>query len=240
MARFSTNPHAGGVGRSEHISLESDISESRAKPNTARPLIRFDLNKGGRGVTTRVHILPDHYAAVEVQRSGDSSDVYTIDLRFVEPRPIGIRDVPWRFLYVAIGITLLAILSAALCVALPSVALSIGGVLTPIGLGLLAVTGYILCYQFTTESLLFLSVHGRARVIVIAGRIGTKRRAQACAAALVTHIKLAQKQFKQPRQAYLRDEMREHARLYEQQLYSEQHYSDAKRRILKAHEQTTV
>jgi len=47
MARFSTNQNAGGVGRSEHISLESEISETRAKPNLTRPLLQYKLSKAG-------------------------------------------------------------------------------------------------------------------------------------------------------------------------------------------------
>jgi hypothetical protein len=73
-------------------------------------------------------------------------------------------------------------------------------------------------------------------VIIISGRWGTIRRAQTCAANLVTHVNLARKQFKQTRQAYLRDEMREHARLFEQRVFTEEHYNEAKRRILKSHE----
>jgi hypothetical protein len=237
MARFSTNPNAGGVGRSEHVSLESDLSETRAKPNPARPLVTFELSKSGRGVTTRVAILPDQYVAVEMRRSGSSTTtMHTVDMRFIEPRPFRVRSVPWRLLYVAIGATLLAAISVALAVKFPGLMQKIGGILTPIGLGAVAVACSVVCYYLTTESLLFLSVNGRARVIVIAGRLGTMRRAQACAVDLVTHIKIAQKQFKQSRQAYLRDEMREHSRLYEQGALLDEHFQEAKRRILKAHE----
>jgi hypothetical protein len=235
MHRFSTNPHAGGVGRAEHISLESEPAESRTAPNPSRPLIQYPLSKGGRGVTTCVSILPDHFVSVATQRKG-SAELHTIDLRFVEPRPFAIRKVPWRFMYAAIGITLLAVVITAICVQWPNLGQKIGGQLTAAVLGAIAIVGYVLSYFLTTESLLFLSTHGRARVITIAGRLGTIRRAQGCAADIVSRIKIAQKQFKQTRQAYLRDEMREHARLYEQRVFSEEQYNAAKRRILRAHE----
>jgi hypothetical protein len=118
----------------------------------------------------------------------------------------------------------------------PNLLRQIGGVVIPISVGALALSCYAICYYLTSESLLFLSVHGRARVITIAGKLGTMRRAQKCAAELITHINLARKQFKQTRQAYLRDEMREHARLYDQRMFSEAHYNEATRRILKAHD----
>lgn len=236
MHRFSTNPHAGGVGRAEHISLESEPSESRAVPNSSRPLLQYALSKGGRGVTTCVSILPDHFVSVAIQRSGSSADLHTIDLRFVEPRPFAIRKVPWRWMYAAIGITLLTVVTSAISIQWPNLGQKIGGGLTAAGLGAFAIACFTLSYYLTTESLLFLSTHGRARVITIAGRLGTIRRAQACAADLVARIKIAQKQFKQTRQAYLRDEMREHARLYEQHVFPEDQYNEAKRRILRAHE----
>ena len=236
MHRFSTNPNAGGVGRAEHISLESEPAESRAAPNPSRSLVQYALSKGGRGVTTCVSILPDHFVSVATQRGGSADELHTIDLRFVEPRPFAIRKVPWNYMYVAIGVTLLTVVTTAICIQWPSIGQRIGGGLTAAALGAFAIACYTMCYYLTTESLLFLSTHGRARVITIAGRLGTIRRAQACAADLVARIKIAQKQFKQTRQAYLRDEMREHARLYEQRVFPEEHYNEAKRRILRAHE----
>jgi len=224
------------VGRSEHISLESDVAETRAQPNPERPLVAYEIGKGGRNVTTRVAILPDQFVLVETQRTRSSTDAHTVDLRFVDPRPVGIRKVAWPFLYLGIGVTVLTAASIALYAMFPSVAQRIGGVFAPVGLGVLALMSYLLCYLLTRESLLFLSAHGRARVVTIAGRLGTMRRAQACAADLVAHIKLARRQFQQTRQAYLRDEMREHLRLYEQGVLTDEHYANAKKRILQAHE----
>src|SRR5258708_3013293 len=102
-----TQMAGAAVGRSEHISLESDLSETRVKPNPAKPLTRYELSKGGRGVTARVSILRDHFVSVETQRSRSSTDEYTVDLRFVEPRVFRVRSVPWPILYVAIAVTFL-------------------------------------------------------------------------------------------------------------------------------------
>lgn len=235
MARFSTNPYAGGVASAEHVSIESDLWEVRAKPNLLHPLASYELSRGGRGVTKRVSILADQYAAVETQGTRSKTNVHTVDLRFVDPRPIAVRKVPWRLLFVAIGVTLLMVVSIALYVKLPRIAHEMGGVLTPVGLATLTIACYALCYFLTTESWLFVSVHGRARLIVIAGRLGTIRRAHACVAELAAHIRLTRKQLKQTRQAYLSNEMREHSRLFEQGVLSDKQYSDAKCRILSAH-----
>jgi len=221
--------------RAEHVSMESDLSETRPKAEPSRPLMQYLFNKRGRGGTRRVSVLPDQHVAVEMLRSRSAVDMHTVDLRFVDPRPIAVRKVAWPVLYVALGLTLLTAIATLLYAKAPGVAQKIGGLYTPVGLGVAAVLAYVLFYRLTTESLIFLSNNGRARFIVIAGRFGTMRRARPCAAAIVTHINIANKKFRQERQAYLRDEMREHARLHERGVLSADRYNEAKRRILKAH-----
>src|SRR5262245_53087598 len=92
-----------GAGRAEHISLESDIIETRAKPNPSRPLKTYDLRKHGRGIAARIAILPDHYLLVETQSGRSSTIVYTVDLRFVDPRPVATRKVSRSSIYAGIG-----------------------------------------------------------------------------------------------------------------------------------------
>ena len=220
--------------RSEHISLESDLSETRAQPKLDRPLSTYDLNKSGRGVTSRVSILPDHFVLIETQRR--SSVVRdTVDLRFVDPRPVGIRKVARRSLIAGLIMTALTVLAGAAYAMWPSVGQQFGGLLTPIALGALAIGCFLTCYYLTSEALLFVSMHGRARVIVIAGRLGTMRRAHQCAADIVAHIKVAHRKFQQARPTQLRDEMREHSRLRDQGTITDQQYDEAKKRILQSH-----
>ena len=233
IAHITPTTHAA-IGRSEHISLESEAFETRAAPNPARPLVRYALSQGGRSITKAVSILHDHYVSIETHRSA-GTETHTIDLRFVDARPVAVRKVAKRCLRAGI----VAIVSTALAVALysllPDVAQRIGGVWTPIGLGAVTLACFALCFYLTRESLLFVSVHGRARLIVITGRLGTIRRAKQCVADIVAHIKIAHRQFKQTKQSYLRDEMREHSRLREQGLLSERQYDEAKGRILRSH-----
>jgi hypothetical protein len=236
MPRFSSNPFAGGVGRSEHVSLASDLAETRAKPDISRALRQFQFRPAGSGSTSRILVLPDYYVAVETRHSG-GMHLHTVDLRFVDPKPIVVRNVPWRWLCVAMGLTALTALAVTLAAKWPNALQAVGGWWVPVGLGAANAVLYVVCYRLATESLLFLSRHGRVRAIAIAGRLGTARHAKACAADVVVRIKLARQHFNQTRPEYLRDEMREHARLYEQAAFSEDHYNDAKRRILKAHEQ---
>jgi hypothetical protein len=103
-------------------------------------------------------------------------------------------------------------------------------------LGTFTVSSYLMCLYSTTESLLFVSVHGRARVITITGGLGTTRAARKCALDIVKHITLARKQAKQTRQAFLRDEMREHNRLHDSGAITDEQFADANARILQAHD----
>ena len=229
------NPkNAVSAGRVEHISLEGDFAESRAQPDLRRVLLRYELSER-RGATAVVSILHDHYAQTETRRSAERVDAAIVDLRFVDSRPIAIRTVARYSLYVGIAGLVLVAASLALHMVRPEFARAMGGVWTSIGSGAVGLGGLILCFYRTTETLFFLSVHGRAPVIVITGGLGAIRRSHDCAADLIEHINLAHSRFKSSKQAFLRDEMRDHARLRQAGVLSDSQYEEARHCILKAH-----
>lgn len=221
----------------EHISLESDAGASRPAPNIAKPLIRFELGDDERNATSAICVLRDQYVSIETVDANGGDHRYTVDLRYVDPRPAGIRKVAWPWLYTGIGLGVLAAIAAALYSLAPQFAQTIGGLYTVIGLGALTLGAFVMSYRFSREFVVFFSVHGRTRLITIRGGLGTIRRVQPCSAEIIKHIKTARLQAaSQPRQAYLRDEMREHSRLREAGILSEQDYTQARTRILSAHE----
>lgn len=220
---------------SEHISLQADPTSVRAEPNPRRPLRKYKFTARGRNFTQSVAVLPDYHVLVATQRSGSTITEHTADLRFIDPRPVGIRKIATPFLYAGIAATVLALLDIALSLEAPAVASGLGGWFAALGLSSLALGCFGLCIYLTTESLVFLSVHGRARVISIVGRVGTIRRANECAADIAKQIGLVESEYQKTPQKYLRDEMREHFRLHEEHVLSDEQYDDAKGRILKAH-----
>jgi hypothetical protein len=237
MSAAPSNPFSdAAVRQAEHISLQSETVETRAKPVARKTLVKYQLRSRARGSQTRIAILEGQFVAVTVKRPRSAEQEHTVDLRFVDPRPIGIRKVVWPWVYAAIVLTLLTIAAATFAIAFATPAQRIAAVPTAIILGTFTISSYLLCLYFTTESLLFVSVHGRARVIAITGGLGTTRAARQCAVDIVKHIALARKLSKQTRQTYLRDEMREHNRLYESGAITEEQYNDAKTRILQSHE----
>lgn len=238
MAADLSNPFLSETAElnAEHISLQSETAEVAAKQVTRKPLVKYQLRSRARGSLTRVAILEGHHASINIKRRGLPAQDHTVDLRFVDPRPIGIRKVGWPWMWVAIGFTLLAAATSVFAIFYASPFARVWAVPLAIVLGTFTVSSYLMCLYFTTESLLFVSQHGRARFITITGGLGTTRAARGCARDIVKHISTACKEVKQPRATFLRDEMREHARLRDSGAISEEQYEDAKARILKAHD----
>ncbi len=219
----------------EHISLQSETIEVGAKPIARKPLVKYQLRSRARGTLTRISILEGNFVGVSTSRPRAEAQEHTIDLRFVDPRPIGIRKVGWPWMYVAIGFTVLAALAGTFAVFFASPFARVWAVPTAIVLGTFTISSYLMCLYFTTESLVFVSQTGRARVISITGGLGTTRAARNCALDVVKHIGAARKNSKQARAHYLRDEMREHSRLRDIGVITEEQYEQSMSRILKAH-----
>jgi hypothetical protein len=219
----------------EHISLQSETVEVTAKSIVRKSLTKYQLRSRARGSLTRVEILEGNFVKVSIKRARAEAQEHTVDLRFVDPRPIGIRKVGWPWMYVAVGFTVLALLAGAFTIFFASPFARVWSVPTAIVLATFTVSSYLMCLYCTTESVVFVSQHGRARVIPITGGLGTTRAARKCAIDIVKHIGAARRASRQQRAHFLRDEMREHSRLRDASVITEEQYDDAMSRILKAH-----
>jgi len=224
------------AARSVHISLESDVSETRAKPDTAKSLASFELRNPARGTRTEISILRDHYVQVTTARRS-VVQTHNVDLRFMDPKPMAFRHVAWRWLYAALGLALITAVAILSCVYLRHFGLVAQyGISTSIACGTATICCALACYYLTSETLLFLSVNGRIPMVGITGTLGMLRRARACAGEVVKRAKIARVHIQQSKSSYLRDEMREHTRLFEQGALTDAQYNEAKLRILKAHD----
>jgi hypothetical protein len=238
MAADLSNPFISDTQsvNAEHISLQSETVEVAAAVRASgKTLVKYQLRSRARGSSTRVEILEGNFVKLNFKRARAETQEHTVDLRYVDPRPIGIRKVGWPWMYVAIAFTVLGLAAGIFAVYYASPFARVWAVPTAIVLGTFMVSSYLLCLYFTTESLLFVSQTGRARFITITGGLGTTRAARRCARDIVKHISAARKAFKQPRAQYLRDEMREHVRLRDAGIVSDQQYELAISKILKAH-----
>lgn len=86
-----------------------------------------------------------------------------------------------------------------------------------------------------TETLRLFSVHGRANLVEFTGGLGTFRSAHSFMRKLEAHIGIASLARRSSRSQHLRDEMREHFRLHEAGVLTNEAYEESKTRILAGH-----
>ena len=224
--------------RAEHISLDSDVDEAAiaSKPRPRRK-VRFDyaLHSKLRGCSTELRILEDHFLSVQTLRPTGGVKKYDLDLRFLNAKPIIVREIAWFWL--ALSVCLAALSSAALWLLWPTDAAGWmqAAPLTASVAALASAGAALMFLRCTTESLEFTSVHGAVTLVSVTGAMGSARSGKTFFVELIKSINAAKIARPQPLPQFLRDEMREHHRLRESGALSEVQYEAGKARILAAH-----
>jgi hypothetical protein len=231
-----TDSRAVVIARAEHIHIEADPGAGAAPAALRRRTVRtsYALKSRLRGCETEVAIHEDHFAAVRIVRPDREPLKYEVDLRFANPKPVRVRSISWFWLTLAACLALLAIGGIA-------ATWSDGGrwsspiFLTALVTLLAAGGATILFLRRTVESLEFVSMHGGATLVSVVGGIGSARSGKRFFIELIRSINAAKAERRQDRPQFLRDEMREHHRLRELGVISEQQYEQSKTRILGSH-----
>jgi hypothetical protein len=219
---------------SEHILLEA---EERAVPAWDRARITHAAWQ--RRSRLRLHrlelaIIDYYYLAVRTRRSGSRHE-YVLDLRCVERSMRARRHIAWKWLLATLALASIAafgtraVLAAAALHGWPHRLL-----LCAAAFGSTAGAGLV-CAWRTTETLSLRSLHGGVTLLEFTGGLGTLRSSRTFARKLAAHIQLALADRKSRRAEFLRDEMREHFRLREAGVLSQEQYEASKARILAAH-----
>jgi hypothetical protein len=231
--QIPTDSRAIVIARSEHIHIEADPGVVAAPAALRRRKVRasYALQSRLRGCATELAIHDDHFIAVRTVRPDAEPRKYEVDLRFASPKPVRVRSISWFWLALAASLALLAT---------GGIWASWGNWTSPILLTalvtLLAASGAtILFLRRTVESLEFVSVHGGATLISVVGGIGSARAGKQFFVELIKSINAAKAERPQERPQFLRDEMREHHRLRELGVISEEQYEQSKARILASH-----
>jgi hypothetical protein len=224
------------IARGEHIHIEAEPDTVAAPAPTRRRKVRstYVLKSRLRGCETEVSILEDYFASVRTVRADAKERKYEIDLRFANPKPLLVRTISWFWLTLAACMVLLA--GGGLLATWTDA----GRWSSPIFLAALATLlasagATILFLRRTVESLEFVSMHGGATLISVVGGIGSARAGKRFFVELIKNINAAKAARPQERSQLLRDEMREHHRLRELGVLSEQQYEQGKARILACH-----
>jgi hypothetical protein len=224
--------------RNEHILLESEVREV-PQPGRARKIHAtlhcYDRLRR-RGL--ELAIIDYYYLAVRTGRNGSLSE-YVLDLRFID-RSLALRKhYPWRCAAVAVA---LAMASGFGIWRIGSSTVSWWQhPWLPMCAALFALTACacLVCVWRLTETLVLHSVRGRATLLEYTGRLGTLRTVHKFRPKLAAHIQLAIAARRSSEAEHLRDEMREHFRLRETGVLSQEQYDASKARILAQHAPAT-
>lgn len=208
--------------RAEHICLASDefLVEERPRAIGVGPTVR--VASGLRGCETELSLRADHQLVVRTRRRRRPVRKYSLDLRFVAVGPVTQRRIAW----ISWGAT--ASLAALGVSGQIAVLPSIGCLVAALGVGLIG-------WYRTRESIVLRSVHGGAPLAELTGGLGSCRSLGSFMAELGRRIEAARSQATQSKQQFLRDEMREHHRLWSEGVIPDTIYDASKRRILQAH-----
>jgi hypothetical protein len=236
---MTQEPQARPVrARAEHISLDTGHDDALVAPKKRphRPTrMSYTLASKLRGCITQLGLLEEHFLSVQLTRPDSEPRKYDFDLRFANAKPMIVRHVAWY--WAALAISLAALATCALWLLWPkSSAEWINPVpLTAVAALLAALGSVVMFLRRTTESLEFTSVHGGVTLVSVTGAIGSAREGKKFFIELIKSINAAKLARPQPPQTFLRDEMREHHRLRELGVLTEEQYETSKSRILASH-----
>lgn len=223
----------------EHILLESDEREVPELSAARKVHAHLHLRTGLRRRRMELTLIDYYFLCVRTWRARGPVTEHVLDLRFVDPAVRLSRHVPWRFVGAAVIATLAFagiawwILSATQPWLendlLPAAAVLFG----------LAAAAWTVSAYRTTRTLTLRSVHGQAKLFEITAHLGRLRALRQFSQLLVAHLRVAISARRASRAEYLRDEMREHYRLKEAGVLSEEEYESGKARILARHAPAT-
>jgi hypothetical protein len=234
--QIPTDTRAVVIARGEHIHIEAEPGTVAAPAALRRRKVRtsYVLKSKLRGCETEVAIHDDHFAAVRTVRPDAEPRKYEVDLRFASPKPLRVRSISWFWLTLAASLALLA--TGGIWSTWGDAARWSSPVFLVALVTLLAAAGAtILFLRRTVEALEFVSVHGGATLVSVVGGIGSARAGKRFFIELIRSINAAKAERPQELPQFLRDEMREHHRLRELGVLSEQQYEQSKARILASH-----
>jgi hypothetical protein len=224
------------LSKPEHILLESDERVIPHRTTARKVHARLHLRSRLRRREFLLEVIDYYFLSVRISRARSPASEYVLDLRFADPELYRSRHVAWRW----IGATFLlaALFSIAVWWELRSssahwwqperLAIYATALALTIGAGLVSL------YR-TTESWALRSIHGQAPLLECTGGLGTLRAIRHFAGKLAAHVQIAIAARRPSRTEHLRDEMREHFRLKEAGVISEEAYEASKMRILGTH-----
>jgi hypothetical protein len=213
-----------------HIVLEGPEELLEGAPQAELVSARFELKSPFRGTRTEVTIYEEGFLAVCVEYRGKRRSSITLNLRYLDPRPTISRVLSTKMLY---SCALTAAL-AGICMTVAGVGLVSGTLCLPAAFVLGAAAG-ILGWLFLAQSgerCVFRTRNGRAEALALFGTFGSVRMLRRIVPAVVAAIRKGGTS-DADKNAALRAEMREHYRLAQTGVITEEECGTCTQRILR-------
>lgn len=213
-AAFLRDPTATIVGMpTEEILLDAgendEIVAAPVESGAVRDEVSFE-NKL-RGTVTELTFLDDGFLEVSLKRRRGPIKEYTVDLRYLSPRPALLRiDAP-KTLKIASAITAAGLLSSALAyfIGTWTAALVAIAICT-------AAAAAVGCYLYRKhERVEFVTRHGQATVLTLYANFGCSQRCRALVPKIIEAIQESSDAMSPADDRYLKGEVQEHYRLRE-------------------------
>ena len=224
-----------GVPRAESVCLTADEFVIDPSLRGARRGATLTVAHRHRRCESELALLDGHRLAVR-ERRREAERRYVLDLRFIADTPLTRRTIAWNCWFASIASLTAAGLVAWLAWAQRTHPQAWSAWVVTLGLAAAALLLGVVALYRTYETTLLYSVHGRVTLARLTGALGSTRHAASFHAELARGIAAARAAIAQPRPAFLRDELREHRRLFEDGVFSADAYEASKRRILQAHD----
>jgi hypothetical protein len=192
----------------EHIFIASDESSD---PRAAHKVLeRWRLGNPLRRMATEITVFEEGYAEVTQHAGRKSGAPFRLDLRYLDPIPSITRVIATRAWWTAVGCgaAALAAFAVAYFSALGAIAVSFG-----LGAGAAAAIAVAIALQRSQETIEYVTLHGRARVLVLIANFGAIKPFRAFVPELSRAIEEAAEDIAGDTSSFLRAEMREHYRL---------------------------
>jgi hypothetical protein len=211
----------------EHPKIYPDYGGGRAPRQILDQVVIADPIRGQR---TTMRIFAEGWLDVETGKKGKEPNLNRINLRYIDAVPTMQRYYPVDLLKVTGVMAALAALSAG-----PASLgwLQIYTVPTTIVATVATLAGLWFSFYRSHEKIVFQTLHGRAGAICLTAGLGTIRKFHKLVPRLVEAIADAAQSVHEETAIYLRAEMREHYRLCNEGVLSDEECAESTGRILK-------
>jgi hypothetical protein len=214
----------------EHILIEGDELETEVAPHPPRvPQQRFLIKNRSHALETELTLFDGGWVSVRQHRRSRPGEAQLIHLQHLDPKPEITRYVARRSMQLTIGLGALGIGSGVLVYFSQLLTVTV-----PATIALLFASGvaFATCAYRTQKRVTFFTRHGRAPIIALLGTIGSFRDLRRIVPELSSAIEDAAETGPKEPAKRLRSEMREHYRLREAGIITEEMCGVCTQRIL--------